>query len=304
MDEIVEELSYALESELSLSKRLGHERGNLCLFCDLGDANSDFLTIGYYLIPERCMIQIQPRLAQIRENFSIKSELSWKKRKKGGRHQAIREWMEVIRSTPGMGYVVAVDSRLKNHPFYRDPIKQLARAEAENPEMIWRIIWLCMFAALIGKYLESTSTVKVYFDPDPCKDTKSREEMIGETLRHYLETLNVKRAAALALCRNIADRRFDDFLSLPDLLASSISGCLRLDGTLLPPDIYGSQILRELSAMPPISKNAHGRGCSFDATLISWDEEAEAMHNKFVLKIQHIYLQAQDSDLGPTEATS
>jgi hypothetical protein len=199
----------------------------------------------------------------------IESEFSWKKRKKGARHRAIGEWMKVIRTTPGIGYALAIDSRLRHHPFYRGPIKKLAASEGESPEIIWRIIWICMFAALIGRHLRNESTLRVYFDPDPYKETKGREEMIRNTLYHYLDVLKVDQPCRTMLCRKIEDRELEEFLSVADLIASSFSGSLRRDGSFSPPDDYATDILKQFGAMKTVGKEGLPVDeCVFGASLV------------------------------------
>lgn len=235
---------------------------SIALFSDYGPSDTNYEVYGYYLTDWNSSGLLFDCLQQVKEKYEIQQRtISYKGRKDRLKRKSFLEWINIVRSHPGLIYVLAFDKRMNREVKVKHRHKSLENQFKEagidgKHEIYNRMTTAMSFITVLSPYLKKKHKLAWITDKDCIIDTRERQDLLLSSLGFLCNELFNEPLSHVALMTKFnkpnskdTDKQFDELISIADITASCLAASLQYDtiNRLRCPDPETIEMIQELS---------------------------------------------------------
>jgi hypothetical protein len=251
----------------SIDDLTGRDTTSITVFSDYGPDNTPFQTFGFYITDLNLLESFVSILHKIKAKHGVAGRtIDYKGRKDKLKRRAFREWIKVVRSWPGLLYIVAIDRRLERlESVKREAAKlkeEFDKAGLRDFNLYSRMFGAVTFLSVLSPYLRKKHKIGWVTDRDILIDTPARQDTLMRTFGYYAESLLNKglsdiRIVTLDKGKPESNNYAIEMLSIADIAASALAASLSVDEnnqvSLSCPDDEAVDMIQEISKFRDIS---------------------------------------------------
>lgn len=243
----------------------GIDTKSIIILSDYAGETSNFETFAYYITDWNHCGTLVKALKRVKKTYGISERtICYKGRKDRLKCRAFEDWMQIVKSYPGIICVFAYDNSMKTESLYlKDLLKcknEMAGYDLYDNVGIAQKMWKALsLAVLWPKLFKDKHRVAWVSDDDDIFGTKKRTGAFFDTLDDMCSRIEAPKLKKFGLATPFDDKKefdmFEEMLSIPDMAAGAFAAslCYAEDGVVCP-DEETAKIIEEFAVIPRISQ--------------------------------------------------
>jgi len=243
----------------------GIDTKSVIILSDYAGEASNFETFAYYITDWNNCATLVKALERVKKEHGISERtIKYVGRKDRLKMRAFDEWMQIVKSYPGIICVFGYDNRMKREPLFLTEIRKSKKEINEyelydNINIAYKMQKALSLAVLWPKLFKNKHRVIWVSDDDDIFSTEKRTKAFFDTLNDMCFQVKATKLEKFGIATPFENKEefkiFEEMLSIADMAAGAFAASLVYEKTIIKcPDEETGKIIEEFAAIPRISQ--------------------------------------------------